>query len=454
MQLHAAASRGDLAGIAFALSKGTDVDARNSAGQTALIYALEHAQALSRWQGPKVTIEAVQYLIEAGANLEATDSLGATAIHHAAGIPDPEFLKLVVRLGGNPRHVTKSGYSVLLHACFQPSAVLKFGLIEHLHESGASLDAASEHGEFPLGVCLRFGDLQTLQRLLQLGADSKPLQWSDSHHAVAFGSFAEIERLSLSAEVINAKNLRFELSPWLLSVIRGDIEIIRLLADQGAHLTQTGRCGVTPLHLAAEFGRTEALSWLLDLGADPNAGNDFGEPPLACASEWNQLSCARTLIAKGAESKDTNQANSQPIHAAHSLEMIQLLVEAGGADVNAVDGCGDWPLKKAVASNDVGLVNWLLDHAAKVDLTSTGETALHAAVRADAREAIQLLLVKGANPNAQDVDGWTPLFGACSREAVHLLLESGADPKLTDQAGWGPERWIEDPILRAALKGK
>ena len=142
---------------------------------------------------------------------------------------------------------------MLLHACFQPSGPEKIGIIEHLHETDASLDAASEHDEFPVGVCLRFGDLLTLRRLIQLGADPKPLQWSDSHHAVALGSFAEIERLSLSAEAINAKNLRFGPSPWLLSVIRGDLEVIKLLAERGADLTQTGRCGVTPLHLAAKF---------------------------------------------------------------------------------------------------------------------------------------------------------------------------------------------------------
>jgi len=454
MQLHAAASRGDIAGMTLALSKGADINARNASGQTALMFALERAQAFSYWRGPKVTMEAIQFLFDAGTNLEVADSLGATSIHYAAKISDPEFLKLVLRLGGEPEHITKSGYSVLLHACFQPSGPAKIGIIEHLYEIGASLDAVSEHGEFPAGVCLRFGDFQTLHCLIQLGADPKSLQWSELHHAVAFGGLAELEHLSLSAEAINAKNLQFELSPWLLSVMRGDIEIIKLLAERGADLTQTGRCGVTPLHLAAEFNRMAALSWLVDLGADPNAYDEFGGTPLFRASEWSQLLCVRALLGKGAETNRSKHTSSQPIHVAHSLEVIQLLVEAGGADVNAIDGCGDWPLKNAAENNDIPLVNWLLHHGAKVDLTSTGETALHTAVRADAREVMKLLLERGANPNAQDVDGWTPLFGATSREAIHLLLEFGADLKLTDQADWGPERWLKDPILLAALRGK
>jgi ankyrin repeat protein len=123
-----------------------------------------------------------------------------------------------------------------------------------------------------------------------------------------------------------------------------------------------------------------------------------------------------------------------------------------GTDVNAVGGCGDWPLKLAAEANDVGRVRWLLEHGAEVDRTSTGATSLHAAVQFDARETVDLLLAAGANPNPQDVDGWTPLFGAQSREVIHLLRRAGADPKIPARAVYGPEKWLKDPILREAWR--
>ena len=132
--------------------------------------------------------------------------------------------------------------------------------------------------------------------------------------------------------------------------------------------------------------------------------------------------------------------------------MLQALFERGGADVNAVNGCGEWPLKVAAEYNDIKRLDWLLKNGADVDRTSTGETALHAAVRGDSREAIDLLLAAGANPNQQDVDGWTPLFGACSREVIRTLRLAGADPRITDQIDSGPERWLKDTILVRALK--
>jgi cytohesin len=205
------------------------------------------------------------------------------------------------------------------------------------------------------------------------------------------------------------------------------------------------------LHLAAEFGHGRAASWLLELGADVNIENDSGETPLHKAADYNHVATAKVLLNRGADGSRQGPAQGQPIHAAHSLDMVRLLVELGGADVNVVDGCGDWPLKSAAEDNDVERITWLLSHGAEVDLTSTGETALHSAVRSDSREAVDALLEAGANPNSQDVDGWTPLFGASSREVIYALRKAGADPRITAEGDWGPEKWLKDSILVRAL---
>lgn len=438
----------------FALSHGTDVNARNNNKQTALVFALNQARALSRSGGPLVTIEAVRFLIESGADLEVPDSLGATAVHHAAQIADRSFLELILDCGAKPRHVTKSGYSVVTHACYQPSGPEKWALVRQLCEVGASLDLASEYSESPLSVCLHFGDFDTLRLLIELGADTGSLNWTALHRAVALEGFSEIKSMRPTATEINTVNRRFEQSPWLLAFVRGNLEVIRWLADRGADLAQTGRCGESLLHIAARFGHLDAVNWLLVFGADPNAIHQFGGAPLQEAAEWDHVHCAIALLKQGASSSSSNHFQSQAIHAAKSVPMLQALVESGGSDVNAVDGCGEWALKHAAEANDEKRIQWLLAHGAQVDLTSTGEAALHTAVRHDSREAVEMLLSAGANPNQQDVDGWTPLFSAQSREVILALRKVGADPKITDQAGGAPEGWLEDPILLNALREK
>ena len=62
---------------------------------------------------------------------------------------------------------------------------------------------------------------------------------------------------------------------------------------------------------------------------------------------------------------------------------------------------------------------------------------------------VQTALKKGANPNAKDDDGWTPLHYASFKghvEIVKLLLERGANPNAKDNIGRTPLHW-------AAFKG-
>jgi len=64
-------------------------------------------------------------------------------------------------------------------------------------------------------------------------------------------------------------------------------------------------------------------------------------------------------------------------------------------------------------------------------------TGLHLAAYFGIETIVQLLLEKGADVNAADQGGWTPLYQA-SRighiDVVKLLLEKGADVNAADQA--------------------
>lgn len=450
MELHAAAARGDIRGVEDALQAGTSVDARNAQGETALIHALSRAGSFVRRKGPLTSIETIELLLKRGADFTLADDSENTPLNLSVRIANRKFSQLLLAMGANPKKANKSGYSPLVHACHQPPSEEKLEIIRSLVELGADLDMASSYGESPLSVSFFFGDFQAIRLLLDLGANADVLEWTPQHRAVFFGEMEELDRLTLEREVVNATSPRFGFSPWLLSIACGDLQKVKMLAERGGDLTQTGRCEETLLHIAVKHGREEVAQWLLELGADPNAAGYFGEAPLHTACEWNQPAMAKLLLNAGAKIDPLNGVDSQPIHHVRSLETLQILVGAG-ADVNAIDGCGDWPLKNAAQANDFESVEWMLANGAVVDRTSTGETALHAAVRADAREVMKQLVAAGANPNAPDVDDWTPIFWAQSCEAIRLLKTAGAKAGVTDLADFGAEYWMTDPLLKAEL---
>lgn len=90
--------------------------------------------------------------------------------------------------------------------------------------------------------------------------------------------------------------------------------------------------------------------------------------------------------------------------------------------------------------NEVGIRNFLALYKDFVDKKDhQGHTALMMATRYDQGNIIKILLENGANPNATDGDGWTPLMFACvgdaEAETIHMLSESGADLNLKNKDG-------------------
>ena len=268
----------------------------------------------------------------------------------------------------------------------------------------------------------------------------------------------------------------------------------------------------TLLHVAAESGATACVSLLLNRGAEIESIDEAGHTPLIYAVQGRHPKTAAYLLDSGAricydftsedspeirgvlrqthsrimdqarqahpeifallqsQELDVNQEELkhqlsdlfvdasvrprkiQAIHHCGDLATLQLLVERYGAVVNVEDGAGYWPLKSFAEAGDIGAVAWLLAHGANPDFTSTGETALHAAVSGNHLECARLLLEAGANPNQQDVDGQVPMWRVDSHDMLDLLLSYRADPSIGDQCGHKPSHWVENPELKARLQ--
>ncbi|CAM9806018.1 unnamed protein product [Laminaria digitata] len=131
---------------------------------------------------------------------------------------------------------------------------------------------------------------------------------------------------------------------------------------------------------------------------------------------------------------------------------------AAGANVNGCPELPYTPIMAATAAHNVSMVRFLikqqgvdLDRCADHDLPcpSTeegimpGDRALHIAAKLGNVEIVRLLNRGGADLNATDTRGRTPLFAACAclKECVpvaRVLLEVGANPALADGIGCTP----------------
>ncbi len=116
---------------------------------------------------------------------------------------------------------------------------------------------------------------------------------------------------------------------------------------------------------------------------------------------------------------------------------------ARGADVNYQDPQFHIPLlHNAVHFKQVEAAKVLLKHGADLNARNgEGNTPLYVAVHQESLELTVLLLEKGADPNARNEFGYSPLRQSCrwgNLDVVKLLLEKGADVNVRDGEGNTP----------------
>ncbi len=208
---------------------------------------------------------------------------------------------------------------------------------------------------------------------------------------------------------------------------RDDARMVEMLVRAGASARAANRYGVQPLALAAVNGSAAVLELLLNAGADPNAGLSPGETAIMAAARAGKVDALKVLAAHGA-AIDTRDAKGQtPLMwaaARNNPDAVRWLVEAG-SDIN-------------VRTNNSPKGGRYGETSTFTSPPPTGFTALLFAVRAGSVDATKALLDAGADVNGTLSDGESALVVATANahwELADLLLDRGADPNAAG-AGW------------------
>ncbi len=191
--------------------------------------------------------------------------------------------------------------------------------------------------------------------------------------------------------------------------------------------------GLTPLHLAAEYGHRQIVELLLQEGADINAKSGFKRTPLHFAASSGHDEIVSLFIEKGAELNKNDSFVLTPIfQAAYNghKNIVEMLL-SNGINLNATEKNSVTLLHAAAISGNPELVEMLLDKGIDRNVRNIfGKTPLHFAASRGHNAAVKTLIDRGADINIKSLDGRTPLQTAIDcdqKETADLLKVKGAD---------------------------
>lgn len=247
----------------------------------------------------------------------------------------------------------------------------------------------------------------------------------------------------------------------------GSIENIKHLFSLGkASPKDTTKFGTTLLHSASKSGNIELVRLLIQEGADVNAQDEDGESPLHGAmARSDNYTIVRTLIENGADLSSKAVDGKTPFHnifndtighvlmkddwlenmspdsegmsITHFLawsststpEIFQRGHLYDDADLLAADSFGKNCLHFAASRGNLGVLSYLLKQVSSEDVEKKdihGRTPLHYAVESSrAARVIDTLVGRGCNIRAVDDTGRTAIHWAARRnnfEAVKKLV--------------------------------
>ena len=440
--LHWAAHGDDPEILHLLIRAGANVNASNDYGVTPLFLACTNGNAAI-----------VERLLKAGADPESRTA-GETALMTAARTGAVDAVKVLLARGADMSATEpESGQTILMTAAAEAHPVVVQVLIAH----GADVQARSTVRFSPLTFAVRAGDLESLKLLLAAGASANE-RLAVVRRAEIDGSADYMDTPDGTTVLVLAiANAHYELAKYLLdegadpnadsegrTALHALVQTMNWegLGPPDAELTGTGRLsardlfgallaaganvnarlaksdgrrnssvrgytveesgtvGVTPFWIAARAGDVRTMRVLAAHGADPYLGTQQGTTPL--------------MVGAGVGFTDGATPGSER----DALEAVQFMMELG-ADINAVQATGPDCTPRNYSGGGgtrghLGLV--------------CGWTPLHGAAARGADSIVQFLVDHGARLDVQDKAGKTPLQVAefTSLNATAYIRESTA----------------------------
>lgn len=397
----------------------------------------------------------IEVLLAANADVTATNLEGWTALHHAARRGSAEIVQKLLDHGAEVNSMGRTQYTAASVAC-------KFGhkdVLSVLLSHGTKLDLVDNVWP-PFQVAILNNHEELVSILLDQGCQPNALfpDGTGSLHCAVFSRSPRIVEILLKKGADPNLVDGTKTTPLRLAAASGNIEIMAALINGGAKVSDDTELDAevcSPLQFAVGNGHLPAAKLLYEHGANVDLQVKGNINALSLAVEENSYELVEWLLDVGASLQGIFEHTQQTLldiatDNGHS-DIAELLVKRGcfnsqkRMDVDTTLGAPDTPLNCSGSSLAIlayggdmeGVESYLRGQAASLPAYVLSE-GLYAAATQGHLHVAELLLRKGAQVNAKDINGRTALHYAMSHlheDIVELLVEKGASISIEDNIG-------------------
>ncbi|CAH0047278.1 unnamed protein product [Clonostachys solani] len=466
------------------LDAGADLEQVSGSGNTPLLIAAGSSETNYR---SNVRNSALKALLEVGADVTGAskESRGGSILHLVLDrCRDPSLVRLLIEHGIDPNTKDSSGKSILQSCVYQPGMVTgvenTLTIVKYMLDQGADPNMSDKHGNSALKEAMSCAEPEVFTLLLSKCSDDliKRKCWFHLPSMYKSERFTYLMKLLL-ADGIDI-NIESKDGRTLYLQCLSDEERLQSIREHGARTDVVDSYGNNALHILAKSGsiQQEQMERRIADGVDPLSTNKNGYtllhhivPNYNTAEEW--ATYMRWLIGLGisVNAVDTSgrtilhhyltrcsgggtvyeknrchfidainfentvnfevrdQDGFAPIHIAATKTEIELAkLVSNGADPTFLTQGGQNILHLASCARMPGIVGQILDQFGTDGLEqedSLGRTPLHYACSSGEAESVAFLLQHGANVNATDTDGRTPLHTCANFKEERAIWDAG-----------------------------
>ncbi|GAB1607428.1 transient receptor potential cation channel subfamily A member 1 homolog [Argonauta hians] len=402
-------------------------------------------------------VNAISYLVERGADLNAQDTYGCTPLHYASTRGNEDAVQTLIQLPNIEIDKVDKTQMTALHtaARYNHSAVA-----ELLINGGAKIRCFDDERCSPLFYACFHGSLEIVKLLFD--AATKEDEWivcyelvADKNidgktclHAAIDGGFAEVAKICLlrGADVNAIETDRS--MPLHRAAMSGNLECVKLLVDNSARIDAYDEEQSTPLHKAALYNHYEIVDYLIKCGARVNKRDSDSYTPLLLAALRGHIETIEILMNASADALAVDKWEKTAVFLAseeNHENVLKKLVEYPGMkdQIHVSDQYGNRPLHVAAREGYTAIVMILLNHGADIMACNDDEeSAIHLAAK-HGRTNVVRALVKAEKSvvKSEDEDSNTPLHIAAINghdKVGEILIEFGADVSAVNNNLWTP----------------